>query len=83
MLGVAVRRIVLRQDSKFRVTAAADASLVDGFHQFEADNGCRWTDGDAVVPMELFAGFTGAMEIMLEVAGSTHYLDTGDRQHVA
>jgi uncharacterized repeat protein (TIGR03803 family) len=82
-LGVAVRRIVLRQDSKFRVTKAADASLVDGFHQFEAENGHRWTDGDAVVPTELFAGYTGAMEIMLEVAGSTHYLDTGDRQQVA
>ena len=54
-----------------------------GSTNFEAENGHRWTDGDAVVPTELFAGYTGAMEIMLEVAGSTHYLDTGDRQQVA
>ena len=48
--------------TKFRVIEASDATLTDGFHAFEAANGFRWTDGDAAVPIELFAGFAGSVE---------------------
>jgi hypothetical protein len=82
-LGVALRRIVMRQQGKFRVVDAADASLVDGFHDFEADGGFRWTDGDAVMPTELFAEFKGPVEIVLTVAGTTRYIETGVRQQAA
>ena len=61
-LGVAVRRIVLAQARRQRAVEADAASLVDGYHAFEPDNGIRWTDGDAAVPPELFAGMSGARD---------------------
>jgi hypothetical protein len=76
-LGVAVRRIMVRQGTKFRVAEAADPLLLEGFHAYEADNGFRWTDGEAALPQALFAGFTGAVEVVLTVVGTTHYLDEG------
>jgi T5SS/PEP-CTERM-associated repeat protein len=74
-LGVAVRRIAVRRGSRFRVLLAGDASLVDGFHRFEADRGLRWTDGDAVVPAGLFAGFSGRGELMVHVGAATRYME--------
>ena len=56
LLGVAVRRIVLAQPRGQRLIDADAASLSDGFHAFERDNGLRWTNGDAGVPRELFTG---------------------------
>jgi autotransporter passenger strand-loop-strand repeat protein len=82
-LGVALRRIVVRRGSRFRVIEASDAALADGFHAFEAGNGFRWTDGDAVVPIELFAGFAGAVEIVLTIAGTARYLEQGVRRRTA
>ena len=73
VLGVALRRIVLRQGTRLRVIEAADASLTDGFHAFEADNGLRWTDGDAALPAALFDGFDGPVELVLHVGGTTRY----------
>jgi len=72
-LGVALRQIVLRQAAEVQVTDAADERLADGFHAFEVDSGIRWTDGDAVIPEELFGGFTGSVELVLHVGGATHY----------
>jgi hypothetical protein len=64
-LGVALRQVVVSQRTRFRAMQADDKLLADGFHAFEADNGFRWTDGEAVVPAALFVGFTGAFELML------------------
>ena len=51
--------------------------LSDGYHAFEAANGIRWTDGDAAVPAELFAGMSGRGMLILEFGGTTQYLDEG------
>jgi T5SS/PEP-CTERM-associated repeat protein len=77
-LGVAVRQVVLRQGKRFRLLRAADRALADGFHAFEADNGLRWTDGDAGLPMALFRGFGGPMELVLHVGGTARYLLPGE-----
>ena len=76
-LGVALRRIVVRQGARFRVIEPDDARLSDGFHAFEPADGLRWTDGNAVLPAEVFHGFTGPTELVLHLAGTAHYLDTG------
>jgi hypothetical protein len=82
-LGVAVRRIVIRQGSRWRVIAADDAALVEGFHAFEAANGLRWTDGDAVLPAALFAGFAGPLEVVVECGATARYVDEGTKRRVA
>jgi Hint domain len=74
-LGVAVRRIVVRQGSRFRTFLADDARLEAGFHAVEADRRLRWTDGDAALPGELFAGFAGPFEVVVQVGGTTRYID--------
>jgi T5SS/PEP-CTERM-associated repeat protein len=73
VLGVALRRLVVRRGTRFKVTEANDDRLVEGFHAFEADNGFRWTDGDAVIPTELFDGFAGPLELVLHIGGTTRY----------
>ena len=72
-LGVALQRVVVRQATRFHVTEANDPRLVQGFHAFEPENDFIWTDGNAVLPTELLAGFVGPVEIVLGVACSTHY----------
>jgi hypothetical protein len=83
MLGVALRRLVVRKGTRFRVTAAKDDRLRDGFHAFEADSGLRWTDGDAAIPAELYDGFTAPLELVVHVAATTRYLADGAAQRVA
>ncbi len=73
VLGVALRRIALRQGTRFRTLEAADTSLSEGFHDFEPANGLRWTDGDAVLPTALFEGFDGPMELVLHIGCTTCY----------
>jgi len=73
VLGVALRRIALRQDTRFRVIEAADATLTEGFYPFEIAGDLRWTNGDAVLPEALFEGFNGPMELVLHLGGSTQY----------
>jgi hypothetical protein len=75
VLGVAVRRIVIRQSPRFQVLEADDAALNNGFHAFESDGGVRWTDGDAVVPPTLYSRLRGAFELVLHLGGSTCYAD--------
>ncbi len=55
-------------------SAALDDRFTGGFHAFEADNGFRWTNGDATLPTEMFAGFIGPLELVLHIGGSTRYL---------
>jgi hypothetical protein len=72
-LGVAIRRIAFWQGAAVRMLDAADPRLAVGFHSFEPDNGYRWTDGDAEVPAELFAGTNGPFRLELELAETTRY----------
>jgi hypothetical protein len=73
MLGVAVRRIALRQGTRFRVISAAEAVLTDGFYPFEQATGLRWTDGNAALPRTLFDGFEGPTELVLHIGGTSRY----------
>jgi hypothetical protein len=73
VLGVALRRLVVRKGTRFSVTEANDDRLADGFHAFEADNGFCWTDGDAAIPTELFANFTGPLELVLHIGATARY----------
>ena len=77
-LGVALACILVRQGVKARTLVADDALLSDGFHGYEADNGFRWTDGDAVVPSALLTGWRGPLEMVLGVAATAQYLDEGE-----
>ncbi len=77
-LGVAVRRIALRKGSQPRIAEAADARLTEGFHDYEAETGIRWTNGDARLPAELFAGLKGEIEVAIHLGGATSYLAEGD-----
>jgi hypothetical protein len=74
VLGVALRRIEVRTDTQVRMIEVRDRHLTDGFHAFESDNGFRWTDGDAVIPADLYAGLTGPVEVTLRIGGTTHYV---------
>jgi T5SS/PEP-CTERM-associated repeat protein len=73
ILGVALRQVALRQGTWFRVLEASDEALAEGFHAFEPDGRLRWTNGDAALPMALFAGRAGALELVLHVACTTQY----------
>ena len=72
-LGVAVRRIVLRQGARFEIVPAWHPGLTAGFHDLEAVNGFRWTDGNAALPAPLFSRFDGPVELVLEIACTTRY----------
>ena len=73
-LGIALRRIIIRQGTRFRIVAASDPRLAHGFHKFEPDPGLRWTNGDAVLPAGLFADLHGLIELVLQVGASTRYI---------
>jgi len=73
LLGIALRRIVARKGATLRMIEANDPSLRDGFHPFEADNCFRWTNGDALLPAELFLGFADGCELELYVGCTTQY----------
>ena len=72
-LGVAVQRIVLRAPGLTIELDAASPSLRQGFHGYEADDGLRWTDGDAALPPALAAACA--------VRAGTHRAPPG-RQHM-
>jgi hypothetical protein len=73
VLGVALRRIVIRAGSKFRAINVADGRLAQGFHDYEPDSGVRWTDGKARMSLDLFEGFSGRTELVLQLGGATKY----------
>jgi hypothetical protein len=83
LLGVAVGRIEARQGDLSQIVTAEDSQLDRGFHAFEADNDFRWTDGDAVVPADIFVGFKGPVDLILQVVMTARYLDNGTVQRVA
>jgi hypothetical protein len=76
-LGLAVRRIIVRQGARFRTAMAYDDRLVDGFYLFERDDNLIWTNGNAGLPPDLFSGFHGPVEVVVSLAGTTRYVDEG------
>jgi hypothetical protein len=72
-LGVALRRVAVRQGSKFVVLRANDDRLAEGFHAYEAVGNLRWTDGRGVLPVELFCRLRGGVEVVLHLAGTMRY----------
>jgi hypothetical protein len=69
--------------TRCRLIEADDSFLSVGFHDNEPDNQIRWTDGDAAIPPELLAGFTGATEFTLYFGAKTRYLADGPVQSAA
>jgi hypothetical protein len=63
--------------TKFWITVAADKRLDLSFNEFEAGNEFRRTKGDAAEPQDMFADFTGPVEVNLHVAATARYLDDG------
>ncbi|WP_158928472.1 Hint domain-containing protein [Acidisphaera sp. S103] len=74
-LGVALRRVAIRQGSKFMLFDADDERLTTGFHGYEPTDNLRWTDGHAELPIEAFARFDKGAEVMLHLGGATRYPD--------
>jgi hypothetical protein len=82
-LGVALRHIAVAQQTRKRVMQANDVRWADGFHDFEAEKGFRWTNGDAAIPSDVFAGLIGQLTIVLHVGATSRYLDEGNELRVA
>jgi Hint domain len=74
VLGVALRRIVFRQGTRFSVVKAPDDRLAEGFHGFESTGALRWTNGDALLPAALHNQYRGVVDLLLHVCATTRYL---------
>lgn len=72
-LGVAVRQIRFWQGRRVQVIDASDPSLTHGFHQFEADEGIRWTDGDARLAAGRLLDCAAPCVMELVLGGATRY----------
>jgi hypothetical protein len=75
MLGVGIESLSLVQGGRRRIIGVDDPVLNEGFHAFEAEAGLRWTTGEAVLPLALFGGEGGAVDLIVQLGGSTQYLD--------
>jgi hypothetical protein len=73
----------VRHSFPVKVTPVYRPGVSEGFHAFEADNDLRWTDGDAMLPNALLAGFDGPSEVVAHPAGTARYIEDSRRQHVA
>jgi T5SS/PEP-CTERM-associated repeat protein len=82
-LGVSVRRIVLAQARRQQALDAEAAALTEGWHRFEPENALRWTDGDAALPVSIFAGMTGAGMLIVQMGATTQYIDDGKAERAA
>jgi hypothetical protein len=71
-LGVAIRQILIWRGADLAMIPVDDKRLSDGFHAFEVDHAFRWTNGDALLPAEFFAGIEGSFELELHVATSRY-----------
>jgi hypothetical protein len=76
-LGVAVRSITILVGLHRHLVKASDARLREGFHGYEPDEGIRWTNGNALLPADLFSDCGTAVDIELLISGATRYLDEG------
>jgi hypothetical protein len=82
-LGVALRNIAVRRGARFQIIKANDPRLAAGFHAFEPDTRLRWTNGNAALPAAAFDSWSGPIEVVLTVGGTTHYIEDGARRLVA
>jgi hypothetical protein len=83
VLGVAVREILLRRRGEERAIPADEPSLTGVFHAFEADNLWRWTDGEARLPAEMVRFGPRPIELIVAVASTAVYFDTGKSRRAA
>ena len=83
VLGVAVRHILVRRGGTMRTADADNPVLTEGFHAFEPDNAWRWTDGEARLPAELVRFGAGPIELIVAVASTAIYFDTGASRRAA
>jgi hypothetical protein len=83
VLGIALRNVVVLAGARHRIIEAADDRLIEGFHGHEPELDIRWTNGDAALPAELFEGFDGRIDLMLQVEGTTRYIATAERAAIA
>jgi hypothetical protein len=77
-LGVALRRLAIRQGVRFMHLDADDERLTVGFHDYESADRLRWTNGYAELPIDAFAQFGQGAEVTLHLGGATRYPDFGD-----
>jgi len=68
-----VRQLTLSKGVCLRILDADDGRLIDGFHDFEWDNGWRWTDGDAGIPEAMFEGMRNAPMLQILLGGGAQY----------
>jgi hypothetical protein len=82
-VGVAVRRVVARQGTRFR-TFRKRSVAGPGVHAFEPQTGLRWMDGwGRGAAGALFAGFPGSCEVVVHLGGTARYIDDGGVMAVA
>jgi hypothetical protein len=55
------------------IVDAYDDRLTQGFHDYEPDEGIRWTSGEASLPHAVFAGFAENTMMELHLGGATTY----------
>ena len=77
MLGIALRRMTIGRATRSLVIEADDPTWIDGFRDFEPNDGLRWTDGNATIPTALLRFFEGPLDLTLHVGGMTRYLAGG------
>jgi hypothetical protein len=73
--GVAIRRIAITQGARLVIIDADNERLTKGFHGYESADDLRWTKGNATLPADVLACFTGEPEVILTLVGSTRYQD--------
>jgi hypothetical protein len=83
VLGVAIRSMTVLAGARYRVIEAADDRLREGFHGHEPELDIRWTDGEARLPADLFDGFDGTTELILQVEATTRYVASAECQRGA
>lgn len=70
MLGVCIEKMTLSDGfSGERDIAMSDARLSEGFHDFEHEEGQRWTNGNANLPAALFEGMDGTVMLTIRATG--------------
>ncbi len=74
-LGLRVTKLSIRGGEVFREIPADHPCLITGWHDAERDDHhiWRWTDGDALVPDELFTDILGPVIVELHFVGGMHY----------
>ena len=72
-LGVALRKVAITHGRRLTLIEADDERLTEGFHPYEPADNIRWTNGDAALPIEAFAGFGAGAMVELHLGGATVY----------